>query len=151
MSELDTIDFLCSSCSCKLQVPAAMAGVSGPCPNCNSSITAPLPAAAVLPATPPVALLTPPAEITTLPPKRQPEHIPATKIRATAHLIRQSTQPEEPVNKPEIKCRGFILEASAPELSHEQRSAKQTTFIQICCSFRFCRSCQRRCIGEFCT
>ena len=96
-----------------------MAGVSGPCPNCNSSITAPLPAAAVLPATPPVALLTPPAEIATLPPKRLPEHIPATTIRATAHLIRQSTQAEEPVDKPEIKCRGFILEASAPALSHE--------------------------------
>ena len=117
MSELDTIDFLCSSCSCKLQVPAAMAGVSGPCPNCNSSITAPLPAAAVLPATPPVALLTPPAEIATLPPKRLPEHIPATTIRATAQLIRQSTQADEPVDKPKIKCRGFILEASAPELS----------------------------------
>jgi len=119
MSELDTIDFLCSSCSCKLQVPAAMAGVSGPCPNCNSSITAPLPAAAVLPATPPVALLTPPAEIATLPPKKLPEHIPATTIRATAQLIRQSTQADEPVDKPKIKCRGFILEASAPELSHE--------------------------------
>ena len=119
MPELDTIDFLCSSCSCKLQVPAAMAGVSGPCPNCNSSITAPLPAAAVLPTTPPVALLTPPAEIATLPPKRLPEHIPATTIRATAQLIRQSTQADEPVDKPKIKCRGFILEASAPELSHE--------------------------------
>lgn len=96
-----------------------MAGVSGPCPNCNSSITAPLPAAAVLPATPPVALLTPPAEIATLPPKKLPEHIPATTIRATAQLIRQSTQADEPVDKPKIKCRGFILEASAPELSHE--------------------------------
>ena len=119
MSELDTIYFLCSSCSCKLQVPAAMAGVSGPCPNCNSSITAPLPVAAALPATPPVAQLTPPAEIATLPPKRLPEHIPSTTIRATAHLIRQSTQADEPVDKTKIKCRGFILEASAPELSHE--------------------------------
>lgn len=131
MSELDTIDFLCSSCSCKLQVPAAMAGVSGPCPNCNSSITAPLPAAAVLPATPPVALLTPPAEITTLPPKRQPEHIPATKIRATAHLIRQSTQPEEPVNKPEIKCRGFILEASAPALHDSVLPSRSPLFMFV--------------------
>ena len=96
-----------------------MAGVSGPCPNCNSSITAPLPVAAALPATPPVAQLTPPAEIATLPPKRLPEHIPATTIRATAQLIRQSTQADEPVDKPKIKCRGFILEASAPELSHE--------------------------------
>ena len=95
-----------------------MAGVSGPCPNCNSSITAPLPVAAALPATPPVAQLTPPAEIATLPPKRLPEHIPATTIRATARLIRQSTQADEPVDKPKIKCRGFILEASAPELSH---------------------------------
>ena len=96
-----------------------MAGVSGPCPNCNSSITAPLPVAAALPATPPVAQLTPPAEIATLPPKRLPEHIPATTIRATARLIRQSTQADEPVDKPKIKCRGYILEASAPELSHE--------------------------------
>ncbi len=95
-----------------------MAGVSGPCPSCNSSITAPLPVAAALPATPPVAQLTPPAEIATLPPKRLPEHIPATTIRATARLIRQSTQADEPVDKPKIKCRGYILEASAPELSH---------------------------------
>ena len=95
MSELDTIDFLCSSCSCKLQVPAAMAGVSGPCPNCNSSITAPLPAAAPTPA--PTISAAPSAEIGTLPPKRLPEHIPATTIRATAHLIRQSAQADEPV------------------------------------------------------
>jgi len=127
MSELDTIDFLCSSCSCKLQVPAAMAGVSGPCPNCNSSITAPLPAAAALPATPntapsttpPGAPHTPQAEISTLPPKRLPEHIPSTTIRATAQLIRKSTQADEPVDKPKIKCRGFIPEASALELSDE--------------------------------
>ena len=94
-----------------------MAGVSGPCPNCNSSITAPLPAAAPTPA--PTISAAPSAEIGTLPPKRLPEHIPATTIRATAHLIRQSTQADEPVDKPKIKCRGFILEASAPELSHE--------------------------------
>ncbi|NCF12645.1 MAG: hypothetical protein GWP68_04615 [Verrucomicrobiaceae bacterium] len=135
MSELDTIDFLCSSCSCKLQVPAAMAGVSGPCPNCNSSITAPLPAAlpaplpasAALPAapptvpptTPPEAQHAPQAKISTLPPKRLPEHIPSTTIRATAQLIRKSTQADEPVDKPKIKYRGFILEASASELSDE--------------------------------
>ena len=94
-----------------------MAGVSGPCPNCNSSITAPLPAAAPTPA--PTISAAPSAEIGTLPPKRLPEHIPATTIRATAHLIRQSVQADEPVDKPKIKCRGFILEASAPELSHE--------------------------------
>ena len=94
-----------------------MAGVSGPCPNCNSSITAPLPAAAPTPA--PTISAAPSAEIGTLPPKRLPEHIPATTIRATAHLIRQSAQADEPVDKPKIKCRGFILEASAPELSHE--------------------------------
>ena len=94
-----------------------MAGVSGPCPNCNSSITAPLPAAAPTPA--PTISAAPSAEIGTLPPKRLPEHIPATTIRATAHLIRQSTQADKPVDKPKIKCRGFILEASAPELSHE--------------------------------
>ena len=104
-----------------------MAGVSGPCPNCNSSITAPLPAAAALPATPttappttpPEAPHTPQAEISTLPPKRLPEHIPSTTIRATAQLIRKSTQADEPVDKPKIKYRGFIPEASASELSDE--------------------------------
>jgi|GEM_PF-6853545 len=37
----NVIVFHCSSCDCKLQVPRQMAGVTGPCPDCGASITAP--------------------------------------------------------------------------------------------------------------
>ena len=37
----NVIVFHCPSCDCKLQVPRQMAGVTGPCPDCGASITAP--------------------------------------------------------------------------------------------------------------
>lgn len=36
-----TLDFICKSCSTTLTVPHSMAGVSGPCPSCQSPVTAP--------------------------------------------------------------------------------------------------------------
>lgn len=45
MQSPDMITFHCPSCSMKLQVPAQMAGVTGPCPECAANITAPLAAA----------------------------------------------------------------------------------------------------------
>lgn len=41
----DVIAFSCLSCGMKLTVPAAHAGVSGPCPCCGTTITAPQPRA----------------------------------------------------------------------------------------------------------
>lgn len=41
----DKIRFNCPSCGIQLDVPAALAGVTGPCPKCQSSITAPHPQA----------------------------------------------------------------------------------------------------------
>jgi hypothetical protein len=57
-SEPEVINFSCHHCHAELGVPAAMAGVSGPCPSCGNTITAPLaesrhPHLVVLP--PPVA------------------------------------------------------------------------------------------------
>ena len=42
MSE-ETYSFLCPSCSAHLSVPVSVAGVSGPCPYCASTITSPMP------------------------------------------------------------------------------------------------------------
>lgn len=38
----DTITFACPNCSTPLDVPAELAGVSGPCPRCGVTITAPM-------------------------------------------------------------------------------------------------------------
>ncbi len=43
MQANDMITFHCPSCRTQLQVPAQMAGVTGPCPECSASITAPHP------------------------------------------------------------------------------------------------------------
>lgn len=37
----ETISFICPHCSTRLDVPAELAGVTGPCPSCNTTITAP--------------------------------------------------------------------------------------------------------------
>ena len=42
VSPQDKITFTCPSCGTKLKVPASMAGVTGPCPQCRAVITAPL-------------------------------------------------------------------------------------------------------------
>ncbi|MDA0814385.1 MAG: hypothetical protein O3C21_18585 [Verrucomicrobia bacterium] len=42
MSE-ETYSFLCPSCSAHLSVPVSVAGVTGPCPYCASTITSPMP------------------------------------------------------------------------------------------------------------
>lgn len=86
MADTDTISFHCPSCSCKLNVPAAMSGVSGPCPNCNTTIIAP--------AQSPSAANVETAAV----------HIPSDQIRAAAQLIRGSarteTQSEEQAQEP---------------------------------------------------
>jgi hypothetical protein len=43
MQTPEMITFHCPNCSMKLQVPSQMAGVTGPCPQCSASISAPQP------------------------------------------------------------------------------------------------------------
>ena len=39
----ETIDFFCNTCSIPLSVPTHSAGISGPCPSCGQTVTAPTP------------------------------------------------------------------------------------------------------------
>lgn len=110
MPKIDTIDFICQSCHCKLQVPAAMAGVSGPCPNCHSNITAPAKESEEAP-----------RNTISLPPKRLPEHIPAAKIRAAAEAIRRSARMEKHGN----------ASAASTELQFRQLSQELSTRTEL--------------------
>jgi hypothetical protein len=44
MTANETLSFSCPACATRLTVPAALAGVVGPCPTCGSTIQAPMPA-----------------------------------------------------------------------------------------------------------
>ncbi|MFT6241143.1 MAG: hypothetical protein ACJAQT_003238 [Akkermansiaceae bacterium] len=46
MSQNETIEFACPNCNQGLRVPAQLTGITGPCPYCQASITAPHPAPA---------------------------------------------------------------------------------------------------------
>ena len=43
----NTLRFFCPACRAQLAVPAAMAGIEGPCPSCFLTIRSPLPPAAL--------------------------------------------------------------------------------------------------------
>ena len=131
MADTDTISFHCPSCSCKLNVPAAMSGASGPCPNCSNTITAPEQKQKV-------------QEV-----KVVAEHISSDQIRAAAQLIRGSTQArkqvEEPAPKPipatqaapqeiepEIQYRQFQTTIASPELIRkDNHSARKFSLLNI--------------------
>lgn len=78
------LSFSCGQCNTALQVPAAMAGISGPCPSCGATITAP--AAQSSPEAPVAAqpkegasqsVATQPTEVLTQPAATQPMEAPA--------------------------------------------------------------------------
>ncbi|MGB2402123.1 MAG: hypothetical protein ACPIA7_01800 [Akkermansiaceae bacterium] len=125
MPKSDTIDFFCQSCHCKLQVPAAMAGVSGPCPNCHSRITAP--------AKKPEQIA--PSNTSSLPPKILPEHIPAVKIRAAAETIRRSVRlkhhGDESVSATELQFRQLSPETTSAEWEDDPLKTKKLTFLSF--------------------
>ena len=84
-----TITFNCPSCSAGLTVPGNLAGVSGPCPTCGNSITAPHPQSEpepeLVPFDIPPAAPTPPAEVAEnpmLPPAAAPLPSPAAPLDA---------------------------------------------------------------------
>ena len=83
MPASDTLEFNCPSCQVSLLVPKSHAGISGPCPHCEASITSPSPIPAPLrkKQEPPVArtALPPKQEKTPIPPQRKqtiPEKTP---------------------------------------------------------------------------
>ena len=66
---MEPLEFPCPACEAPLSVPAASAGVVGPCPKCGTSIVAPDPASAWLPR---IAPLTPPPTWSAFAPFRPP-------------------------------------------------------------------------------
>lgn len=85
----DKIRFNCPSCGIQLDVPASLAGVTGPCPSCQSSITAPLPqASSPFPEPEPA----PPVQSAPPQPAYQPEPAQPTST---------PVQPQQPVYYPE--------------------------------------------------
>lgn len=74
MSQNETIEFACPSCNQGLKVPAQLAGITGPCPHCQASISAPhpVPAAQAAFQGQPAQQLQPSG----LPPERPPGAVP---------------------------------------------------------------------------
>ena len=70
----EKIRFNCPSCGIQLDVPAALAGVTGPCPSCQSSITAPAPQQPSQPIAPPQEVAAP---VPAAAPPQQPAPAPA--------------------------------------------------------------------------
>lgn len=93
----ETITFGCPSCGAKLQVPAELAGETGPCPMCATEITAPQPTPPPRQATPEVAryqqpslpLETPQDQGLPSPGVPEPEPMPAAVARTTAPPVTQ--------------------------------------------------------------
>ncbi|MFC0019789.1 hypothetical protein [Roseibacillus persicicus] len=105
------IRFNCPSCGIQLDVPAALAGVTGPCPSCQSTITAPIPQpAAPEPAAPePVA------------PAAHPRQQPAPEPPAPPEQPSQPSYapPVEPTQPPQ---------SPAPRSSTDSPPAGQNVF-----------------------
>lgn len=102
-----------------------MAGVSGPCPNCHSRITAPAKKAEQVA----------PSNTSSLPPKRLPEHIPAVKIRAAAETIRRSVRLKrhggESVSASELQFRQLSPETTSAEREDDPLKTKKLTFLSF--------------------
>ena len=79
----EKIRFNCPSCGIQLDVPAALAGVTGPCPSCQSSITAPHP------------------EIPTPAPPQQPvPQQPVPQQQPPQQYVPQPAEPPQPASLP---------------------------------------------------
>jgi hypothetical protein len=79
----ETISFCCPACGVRLTVPAALAGVVGPCPSCRTQIQAPFPVAQVA-AIPGMALAAAPVS-TPAPPASAPAPAPVVAPREPGH------------------------------------------------------------------
>ncbi|MGJ8723142.1 MAG: hypothetical protein ACSHYB_01185 [Roseibacillus sp.] len=94
----EKIRFNCPSCGIQLDVPAALAGVTGPCPSCQSSITAPhpqsqapIPQQPVFPSEPPAQ----PQQPATTIPQEVPQETPPQEI-APSQAYREPIPPATP-------------------------------------------------------
>lgn len=101
----ETLTFSCPRCQIRLNVPAAMAGVTGPCPSCREQITAPR---KVVPALeepmiaprPPEAVhgaAGPAAGPLDSPAKSSPAGAPGPQIRPEPRRVQERLQPLKPL------------------------------------------------------
>ena len=90
-----TITFTCPSCSAGLTVPANLAGVTGPCPTCGNSITAPQPQAEPEDELVPFDTPPPPA------PAPPPEAPPSRSLRLPPHRLHLPS-PASPLDTPSL-------------------------------------------------
>ncbi len=94
----DKIRFNCPSCGIQLDVPASLAGVTGPCPNCQNSITAPHPSLPELVQPQP---LSPPQPQPVATPQPQPVATPQPQPVATPQPQPVATPQPQPVATPQ--------------------------------------------------
>ena len=100
------IRFNCPACGIRLDVPAALAGVSGPCPSCQSTITAPHPQPEITPAPAPAQQ----------PPSQQPEQ----PVQPQIAPIDTPQAPQQQI--PSVRT---VVEPSQPELEPQSATSQQ--------------------------
>lgn len=107
------MQFDCPACGAVLTVPAAIAGMQGPCPKCWQEIISPDPARGLparRPAPPPVAV-TPAPDLETA-----PAPVPAEPPRADAIPIADDCDAAVPAPRPRSKAK-FVLAIGVPALA----------------------------------
>ncbi len=109
----ETLTFYCPDCNVRLTVPAAFAGVTGPCPSCRSSITAP-PAEKVAPAEPEPILAPEPELIPELESVPAPATIADSLPEPAAAAPVPTSVPVEPV--PPLEAASEGPPASGPRI-----------------------------------
>ena len=125
----DALQFACPACQQELSIPAALAGVEGPCPRCGEQIAAPLPAAHL-----PARLLSVPEDLGATTQMAEVERDPnwereeadawprPRKAPAEEEEIAEDAGVAEPLEEPALRhvfCGGCGCElAIDPELAH---------------------------------
>lgn len=125
--------FACVHCRKELEVPAALAGVSGPCPCCGGQITAPQAnvvagsAAALFAKPPPSRDLPPPMPpveaLPLSPPSGPPAPVPVRKLVATAPAPSSGPRRESNAVLVEQHGRG-IFDSSAAPAAHQLNTGR---------------------------
>jgi hypothetical protein len=135
----ESISFCCPACNIKLTVPGSLAGVTGPCPSCQTQIRAPYPLTSPLtsaqePSPAPVDVL-PPAIAPLTFPDSIPTSQPASLQSATPHTLKPeprqlpSRAPQgEPVSK---QARDSYREIDASRSAQPQRHHHRSGFYRL--------------------
>ena len=116
----DKIRFNCPACGIQLDVPASLAGVTGPCPSCRAPITAPHPQQAPPQQTPPQQA--PPQQA---PPQQAPPQQTASNIDTYEETVPDQSdfpslapeQPDPQISRPQVHA---TPDEPAFPLEHEQ-------------------------------